>query len=547
MAKGIFNIVADKIFPPPAPGSGNQTENNSLRPLLFSQPITKGDAGAALNHITGQFVARQNPTGQTAAVNSDATDNQKTVADFLREIQNSQPFDEAALSKKKEHVELKLSKPPGQLSVADYDAATWRAVFNKAGYSLLTDAEVGMAVQAMKDTGYKSTNDGFSLSNLRRFDAKPGPMFVGTDGATIEKAKQAGQAVLQYQEYKAKGIDAAIEKGQNYATEALGGFIEKPYNAAVNNINGLSEPFRAGERKLFGSGYLPELPRSTVGDRSEYWQQKRYGGVTLNMMGEGAATIQVGVMTGRPLYNSRVGALLGLQVGAYNLGVGATGSDPLHPGREMSGLERGSRIIGGTMGVASAPFSPGGRLFANDALAFPNTARRAINNLDDIFKPPTAPLAEGISFDGQSGGTRITPQRTPLEKMGDPMEVSISTDTANKPHIAKGNRPPYSGLRAQEIVLKQETVFVRVHNENMPGSWLMRKKDVDGLTALQIKEKFALPDLPTKISEVHVPAGTRVRVGIASSQKGWGIGGGMQYELIDKIPLSSFKNTRKLK
>lgn len=377
-------------------------------------------------------------------------------------------------------------------------------------------------------------------------------MFVGTDKATIEKAKQAGQAVLQYQEYKAKGIDAAVEKGQNYATEALGGFIEKPYNAVVNNINGLSEPFRAGERKLFGSGYLPELPRLTVGDRSEYWQQKRYGNVSLNMIGEGAATIQVGVMTGRPLYNSRIGALLGLQVGAYNIGVGATGSDPLHPGREMSGLERGTRIIGGTMGVASAPFSPGGRAFANDALAFPNTARRAINNLDDIFKPPTAPLAEGISFDGQSGGTRIAPQRTPLEKMGDPMEISISSEKANKPFVERGDKPPYAGIKAQDITLKQETVFVRVHGapdsaSKAQGRWVMRKKDIEGLTAQQIKEKFALSELPTRISDVYAPAGTRLTVGKTAAQKGWGIGGGTQYELMTRLPDSAFKNTRPLK
>jgi len=46
-----------------------------------------------------------------------------------------------------------------------------------------------------------------------------------------------------------------------------------------------------------------------------------------------------------------------MQVEAYNIGVGAGGTDPLHPGREMSNLERGSRIIGGTLGVASAPLS----------------------------------------------------------------------------------------------------------------------------------------------------------------------------------------------
>jgi hypothetical protein len=215
------------------------------------------------------------------------------------------------------------------------------------------------------------------------------PITVGKQN--IEYARRAGQAVLQYQQYQAKQSDANQERINNYAPEALGGFIEKPYNAVVNNINGLTEPTRAFEKNIFGTSYIPELPRSTIGDRSEYWQQKRYGDVSLNAIGEGATTLQVGIMTGKPLLNSRIGALLGVQVGGYNLGVGASGTDPLNPNREMSSLERGTRIVGGTMGVASAPFSPGGRVFANNALSAPNRVRDAVNNLDDIFKPPTNP------------------------------------------------------------------------------------------------------------------------------------------------------------
>jgi hypothetical protein len=240
-------------------------------------------------------------------------------------------------------------------------------------------------------------------------------MFIPIDKATIEYAKRAGQAVLQYQEYQAKQFDANQERINNYAPEALGGFVEKPYNAVVNNINGLSEPTRAFEKNIFGTNYIPELPRSTIGDRSEYWQQKRYGDVSLNAIGEGATTLQVGIMTGKPMFNSRIGALLGVQVGGYNLGVGASGTDPLNPNREMSSLERGTRIVGETMGVASAPFSPGGRAFANDALVLPSRARNAVNNLDDIFKPPTAPLTEGINFEGQFNRVRIQQQKTKIE------------------------------------------------------------------------------------------------------------------------------------
>lgn len=59
MAKGIVSILTDKIFPATAP-AGNQNEKSNLKTLLFSQPITKGDADAAVNHITGKFVERQN-------------------------------------------------------------------------------------------------------------------------------------------------------------------------------------------------------------------------------------------------------------------------------------------------------------------------------------------------------------------------------------------------------------------------------------------------------------------------------------------------------
>jgi len=56
-------------------------------------------------------------------------------------------------------------------------------------------------------------------------------MFTKTDQATIEYAKRAGQAVLQYQQYQAKQTDAIQERNNNYATEALGGFVQPIVNA----------------------------------------------------------------------------------------------------------------------------------------------------------------------------------------------------------------------------------------------------------------------------------------------------------------------------
>ncbi len=143
---------------------------------------------------------------------------------------------------------------------------------------------------------------------------------------------------------------------------------------------------------------------------------------------------------------------------------------------------------------------------------------------------------------------KVLTSKTLLEKVNEPLEISISSDKANAPYVKKGDNPPYGGTRAQEIILKQDTVFVRVHGPiNQRGVWLMRKKDVEGLTALQIKDKFALPRIPTHISEVNVPAGTKLTVGKVAPQKDWGKGGSTQYELEYTLPASAYKNLKELR
>ncbi len=71
-------------------------------------------------------------------------------------------------------------------------------------------------------------------------------------------------------------------------------------------------------------------------------------------------------------------------------------------------------------------------------------------------------------------------------------------------------------------------------------------EEIEGLTAAQIQEKFALPSLPDYVSDVHVPAGARIRIGTVAAQEGWGTGNAIQYELLERIPEAAFKNTRSL-
>ncbi len=98
------------------------------------------------------------------------------------------------------------------------------------------------------------------------------------------------------------------------------------------------------------------------------------------------------------------------------------------------------------------------------------------------------------------------------------------------------------------IRLDKDHTFVRVHGEkNRAREWVMRPEEIEGLTPKQIKDKFALPSEPTHISEVKVPSGTKIRLGTAGEQTGWGKGGGTQYELLaDDLSKINFKNTRPL-
>lgn len=305
MANGGIGKFTDKIFSAIAPD--NQTGNNNLKVAPSSPPADQGEANTALNYVTGQVAAQRNSASQAAAVKDESdVETRKTVVDFYKEVLERQPFDAENLAKKKVSIVLDTKKPAAQMSLADYDLAKDRAIFKQAGYSMLTDEEIQMAVGVIKSNGAVN-HGGDGLEKLRRIDDQPGAMFVKTDKATIEYAMRAGQAVLQYQEYKAKQSDAAIEKGRNYATEALGGFIQPMVNAPVNIINGVSEPFRAGERALFGTSEIPEVPRMTVAERSEYWNKD--GRQVINTGAEITSTILLGGAAGGKAIATQAGRI----------------------------------------------------------------------------------------------------------------------------------------------------------------------------------------------------------------------------------------------
>jgi len=110
-----------------------------------------------------------------------------------------------------------------------------------------------------------------------------------------------------------------------------------------------------------------------------------------------------------------------------------------------------------------------------------------------------------------------------------------------------GWSPPYRpGTRVTEFTTTVDDLYVRVHGDNNKArSWMMKREAIEGLTDREIQSKYALPELPTFMSEVHVPAGTRVRAGIVNPVF-HGIGNAIQYELLQRLPGSAFRNTVRL-
>ncbi|MEO8820889.1 MAG: RHS repeat-associated core domain-containing protein [Ginsengibacter sp.] len=136
--------------------------------------------------------------------------------------------------------------------------------------------------------------------------------------------------------------------------------------------------------------------------------------------------------------------------------------------------------------------------------------------------------------------TRIPPKLPSVQDLH-----SISAEEANKGF----KEPPFmKGTRVTEFRTTIKTKFVRVFNPGNsnsrgPGQWMMKESDIQGLNPEQIQQKFALPgeSAPSEIVEVEVPSGTLMRTGQAG-ENSFGSGGGVQYQLMERIPDDSFSD-----
>jgi hypothetical protein len=127
---------------------------------------------------------------------------------------------------------------------------------------------------------------------------------------------------------------------------------------------------------------------------------------------------------------------------------------------------------------------------------------------------------------------------------------AINAADANAPFLVEGWSAPYSyGSQARSFTANADLDFMRVTVNRPEGAFLVRAKEIAGMTPEQIQVHLALPKVPTNILPVRVPAGTRMQAGFVGPQPSFNVTtrGGIQYQLLDQIPSQSYGNMRPIR
>ena len=365
--------------------------------------------------------------------------------------------------------------------------------------------------------------------------AAVGAELSGVIGAKYRQAARDGIDPLEYGLQKvvhaALGCGMAAAGGGNCGAGAAAGAVSAVTTDALYN----SAAKKAAELNRLALG-----GKATTADALRTMVQWEQDGVDLGRLAGALGALVAG---GREAVDINMGAEIGGNVAAHNfletawdlaslaLAVAELGlaiSDEESSKLDVA-LAGGAVVLDGM--AALLPLIPGGA----------GVALHATKEGGKI-------VVKAITRDGKDISAAL---KTAAQARKGAQRTHVTQRTAaavNAEHMAKGRQPPYKqGTRVTEYTTKGDEQFVRVHGtDNKARPWMMRKEAVDGLTAKQIQRKYSLPSTPTRISDVHVPAGTRIRTGKVESNFG-GQGGATQYEWLNtEVPNTAIKNTRPL-
>lgn len=166
-------------------------------------------------------------------------------------------------------------------------------------------------------------------------------------------------------------------------------------------------------------------------------------------------------------------------------------------------------------------------------------ARAKTENVKARKQPPRSYKSKATAK-GKSAGTR----KTNLKPRGYIRYSSAKAGSANyrlKKAMPTIKAPYKHGSSVYSFKTRKNEKFVRVYAEGKSqpaGKWLVRAKEIKGLSPAQVQQKLALPFKPTHYVNVNVPKGTKLSMGIAAGKNFGGrrfSGGGIQYELRSNI------------
>jgi RHS repeat-associated protein len=135
-------------------------------------------------------------------------------------------------------------------------------------------------------------------------------------------------------------------------------------------------------------------------------------------------------------------------------------------------------------------------------------------------------LAEGAGY----AVGKIIPQKNWTGKFED-------SNVVNESFVEAGYFPPYKANVTLGLIKAPKEIknLVRLSGpNNVEGAWVTTAKEIEGLTAVQLKDKFSLKHLPTQVTPVTIGANSTIRVGEASAVKQFKTnGGGYQIEVLE--------------